>query len=229
MAGITDTFGVLKLPQGAGVRTPGAIQVGEGRGGVAGQAHLRVILGARVAVALAELTLVKVAQVVAIGALRVALLVEQDRAARPHVTAQAKVRVVTRTCLTRSIAWERDGQAICDPVDGIPIIGHGCDFPRVQRHLAVSVQPAIVNGYAEPLPRLKRTVLEEFIHLDLTLPIKGAIRFLHEISRARDYRAIRGELIVDVVEIQYQVAIFGDDRLCFQVDSDSRQSHLPGV
>ena len=89
MAGITDTFRVLKLPQGTGVRAPSAIQVGEGRGWVAGQAHLRVILSARVAVTLAELALVKVAQIVAIGALRVALLVEQDRAACPDVTTQA--------------------------------------------------------------------------------------------------------------------------------------------
>ena len=229
MAWIADPFRVLKLPQRTGIRTPGAIQVWELRSWVACQANLRVVLSARVAVTLAELALIKVAQIVAIGALRVALLVEQDSAACPHVTAQAKVWVVARTCLTWGIAWERECQPICDPIDGIPIIGHCCDLPGLQRHLAVDIQPAIVNSYAEPLPRLKRTVLEEFIHLDLTLPVKGAICLLHEVCRARDYRAICGELIVDVIEIQNEVAALRDRRLCFQVDSDSRQSHLPGV
>ena len=139
------------------------------------------------------------------------------------------VWVVARTCLAWSIAWERESQPICDPIDGIPIIGHGSDLPRLKCHLSVNIQPAIVYSYAEPLPRLKRTVAEEVIHLDLTLPIKGAISLLHEICRTRDYRAICWELIVDVVEVQYEVATFRDHRLCFQVDRDSRQSHLPGI
>ena len=89
MACITDSFRVLELPQRTEIRAPGAIQVGEGRSWVASQAHLRVVLLARVAVTLAELTLIKVAQIVPVGALGVALLVEQDCAACPHVTAQA--------------------------------------------------------------------------------------------------------------------------------------------
>jgi hypothetical protein len=89
MAWITDSFRVLKLPQRTVIRAPGAIQVGELRGWIASQANLWVVLLASVAVTLAELTLIEVAQIVPIGALRVALLVEQDSAACPHVTAQA--------------------------------------------------------------------------------------------------------------------------------------------